>query len=79
LNLSALYTGERYNSFSGSQQKNTGPLNDYVLVDFSGSYKLSDEADIFLRVDNVLDADYQEILNFGTAGRSAYAGLRAKF
>ena len=40
---------------------------------------LRDNTELFLRADNVLDADYQEIKDFNTPGRSAYLGLRARF
>jgi vitamin B12 transporter len=74
LTATALYTGERFNS-SGERDL----LDDYIRVDLSGSYTLSAQAEAFFRVENLLDEDYEEILNFGTAERSGYAGLRVKF
>jgi vitamin B12 transporter len=74
LAASVLYVGERFN---GADRRDL--LDDYVRVDLSGSYALHDNAEIFLRVENLTDAHYEEIKDFGTAGRSAYLGLRAWF
>ena len=30
-------------------------------------------------VDNLFDADYQQVLGYGTAGISAFGGVRARF
>ena len=71
---SAGFVGERFNR--GDERD---PLDGYIRVDLGGSYALSAEADIFLRAENIFDAEYEEIKDFGTAGRSAYMGLRARF
>jgi vitamin B12 transporter len=71
---SMIYVGERFN---GSDRRD--PLDDYIRVDLTGSYALHENAEVFLRVENLTDAHYEEIKDFGIAGRSAYAGLRARF
>ncbi len=71
---SILYVGERFN---GSDRADL--LDDYIRVDLTGSYALYDNAEVFLRVENLTDEQYEEIKDFGVAGRSAYAGLRARF
>ncbi len=71
---SATYVGERFNR---SRERN--PLDDYIRVDLAGRYDLGAGAELFFRADNVFDADYEEITGFGTAGRSGYVGLRARF
>ncbi|WP_088348373.1 MULTISPECIES: TonB-dependent receptor [Rhodomicrobium] len=74
LSASATYVGERFNN-DGEEDL----LDSYVRVDLAGSYALSPGAELYLRAENLLDADYEEIKNFATAGRSAYLGLRARF
>ena len=71
---SAIYVGERFNR---SNERNL--LDDYIRVDLDGSYDLTDTAQLYFRAENVFDAEYEEIKDFGTAGRSAYVGLRARF
>ena len=54
-------------------------LDDYGVVDLSGTYALRDALEIYGRVQNLADDAYQEVLGFNTAGRSAYAGVRLRF
>ena len=49
----------------------------YARLDLFASYDLSERVSIFLRGENLTNARYEEVKNFGTAGRSVYAGLRA--
>lgn len=55
------------------------PLDDYTVADASLTYRLRQGPEAFLRVENILNEDYQTVRGFGTAGRSFYAGLRASF
>jgi vitamin B12 transporter len=74
ITASAIYVGERFNR---SNERNL--LDDYIRVDLNGSYDLTESAQLYFRAENVLNADYEEIKDFGTAGRSGYVGLRARF
>jgi vitamin B12 transporter len=53
-------------------------LGGYGLVDIALSYKLSDSLELFSRIDNLFDKEYQDVLGFGTMGAAAYAGLRVE-
>lgn len=55
------------------------PLDDYEVLDLSLNYDLANGFEVFGRVENLLDEDYVEVVNFNTAGRSAYAGVRYSF
>ena len=57
----------------------TVEVEDYVLLDLSGSVKWTERIKVFGRVENLLDEDYEDVLGFSTAGRSAYAGLQVDF
>jgi vitamin B12 transporter len=50
-------------------------LAPYAKLDFLANYKFNDNFAMFGRVENVTDARYQEVYNYGTAGRSYYAGV----
>ncbi|WP_243374877.1 TonB-dependent receptor plug domain-containing protein [Microvirga solisilvae] len=52
-------------------------LAPYARFDVYADYKLNDTFSIYARAENLTDADYQEVYDYGTAGRSFYAGLRA--
>ena len=54
-------------------------LDDYQVLDLALSYSPSDKLEVYGRVENGFDEDYQEVLGYNTAGRSAYAGLRLRF
>jgi outer membrane receptor protein involved in Fe transport len=41
-----------------------------------GSWRLWNSLDVFARVTNIFDRDYEEALGFPALGRSAIAGLR---
>ena len=71
---SVRYVGEVFTNAS-----NTARLDSYVVVDLRGSYPVADKIEIFGRVENLFDEDYRTVPNFGTAGRGAFAGVRARF
>ena len=54
-------------------------LDDYEVVDFTASYNLVDGLDVYGRVENLLDEDYEEVPTYNTSGAAAYAGLRYAF
>ncbi|NNM72857.1 TonB-dependent receptor [Enterovirga sp. DB1703] len=59
--------------FSGNNE--TLPLHPYARLDIYGEYRFDETWRVFGRIENVTDARYQEILNYGTTGRAVYAGL----
>lgn len=54
-------------------------MPDFTVVDAKIGYDLSDQAELTLRIDNLFDAQYQEIAGYGTSGRAVYVGVSAKF
>ncbi|MFD0858148.1 TonB-dependent receptor plug domain-containing protein [Roseovarius aquimarinus] len=54
-------------------------VGDYTLVGAGVSYDLSDNAEIYLRLENLFDEDYETAGGFNQPGRAAYVGLRASF
>ncbi|MGD1036604.1 MAG: TonB-dependent receptor [Roseiarcus sp.] len=50
-------------------------LAPYAKLDFLANYKFNDNFTMFGRIENVTDARYEEVYNYGTAGRSYYAGM----
>jgi vitamin B12 transporter len=71
--LGVLYVGERDDidpvTFA------TVEAGDYWLTDLALSWSAGRGIEVFGRVDNLLDEDYEDVLGFGTAGRSAWVGL----
>jgi vitamin B12 transporter len=61
--------------FSSANQ--IGQVDAYTRVDLYTDYKLDANWTVFARGENILNAHYQEVLNFGTTGPAAYAGFNA--
>ncbi len=55
------------------------PLDDYEVVNINARFEILRGLDIFGRVENLLDEDYEEVRNFNTSGAAAYAGVRYSF
>ncbi|NOR13757.1 MAG: TonB-dependent receptor, partial [Candidatus Aminicenantes bacterium] len=54
-------------------------LESYTLLNAAGFYDLFESLQLFLRLDNILNADYETIKGYGTAGFSIYGGIKANF
>ncbi|MDF2494868.1 TonB-dependent receptor [Sphingomonas sp.] len=57
---------------------NTVRLDGYTLTNLRAELPLNDRLSIYGRFENVFDADYRVVANYGTIGRAAYGGLRVK-
>jgi vitamin B12 transporter len=58
---------------------NTMVLDGYTLIDLRASYPLTESLELYGRIENALDDNYQTTRNYGTLGRTFYAGLRQTF
>ncbi len=54
-------------------------LDSFTLVTLAGSYRLFDNLELYARVENATDEDYEEVLGFVAPGRTAIAGVRYSF
>lgn len=54
-------------------------MPDYTTVNANIGYKINDKTEVYLRVENVFDEDYETAAGFATSGRAAYFGVRASF
>jgi vitamin B12 transporter len=69
------YTGKRPDQ-SGGQRVT---LDDYVLVSFRGGYDVTQRVEVFGRVQNALNEQYQSTFGFGAPDVAGYAGVRVTF
>ncbi len=66
--------------FNGRESNVDGSeLDEWTRVDINARYDVSDNFEVFGRVENLLDADYQQILGYGTPGRSSSVGARWRY
>lgn len=71
VSVSARYNGEQSDGF--------GPIvPEWVRVDLSASYDLSARVELYGRVENLLDEQYQQVGGYGTPGLSGYLGVRVR-
>ncbi|MEM1313241.1 MAG: TonB-dependent receptor, partial [Pseudomonadota bacterium] len=54
-------------------------LDDYVVVNITGSYAINEAVELYGGVRNLFDTDYQEVLGYAEQPLTAFAGLRAAF
>jgi vitamin B12 transporter len=54
-------------------------LDDYAVLDLSMAYAFSEKLELYGRLQNAADEDYQEVVGFRSARRSGYAGVRLRF
>jgi len=51
-------------------------LDSYVLMNLKASFRVTDALQVYVRLANLLDEDYEESISYATPGRSMFAGLR---
>jgi vitamin B12 transporter len=68
------YVGSRFNT-TGNQQA----LPDFHVINLAASYDFTSSMQGYVRVENLLDRDYEERLFFGTPVRSVWGGIRVNF
>lgn len=77
LNVGTDYTGSRLdidiNSFSPITNK------DYWLVHAAASYDITENFQVFARVENPVNTHYQEVAGYASPGCNAYVGVKLKF
>lgn len=58
---------------------NFTPLDGYALATVRAEMPITEALALYGRVENVTDTNYQTAAGYGTAGRSAFVGARARF
>lgn len=75
LGLQLKYTGERDDKDFSNYTTTRLTLPAYTLVNLSVSYNLFSYLTLIGRIENLFDKQYEEVLYYGTMGRSFYAGI----
>lgn len=69
--LSVQYVGER--------ETWDGATDSFVTVDLAGRFQYNEALEIWLRIDNLLDEEYQEILGYNSPGLGVFGGINYEF
>lgn len=73
----------RFSGYSLDENFNVYPtetirLGSYTLLDLRIAYSVNDTLEVYGRIDNATNKYYETIFQYGTWGRTAFVGLRAK-
>jgi vitamin B12 transporter len=79
VNLSLVYIGKRDDNDYSTWPATQVELDTYVLANLAASYDITRNIQVFGRVENFLDEDYEEVKGFGTPELSAFAGCKLSF
>lgn len=72
--LSVRYVGESFNDLA-----NAVKVDAFTLVDLRASYPIDENLEVYGRIENAFDEEYQTVLGYGTAGRGVFGGVRVRF
>jgi vitamin B12 transporter len=73
---SLAYVGRRRDTDFDLFPAQTVMLDDYALAALRIGWRLWPNLELYGRIENVFDANYQDVVGYNTPGRTVYAGLR---
>ncbi|MCX6120279.1 MAG: TonB-dependent receptor [Ignavibacteriales bacterium] len=78
------YVGSKYDAYYNNAIGPYGALdvlklNDYTLIDCAVRYEIHTYLSLNVRVENILDTRYSEVLGYTTKGRALYVGTQLSF
>ena len=65
--------------YNGSEISTYGNLNSWSRADINIFYKLNNFSEIYFRIENLFDEDYQQVFGYGTPNRSGLFGIKVNF
>ncbi len=73
------FSGALTARYNGDQSDGFGPrMPEWTRVDAAAAWAFSPGAEIYVRVENLFDEEYQSIGGYGTPGVSGYFGIRVR-
>ena len=73
---SLAYAGKRRDTDFDLFPARTVTLDAYWLASLNLSYRILPQLEVYGRIENGFDADYQDVVGYNTPGRTVHAGLR---
>jgi vitamin B12 transporter len=65
--------------YNGDEEDSRGTVDSWARVDISGIWRPAKQVEVFARLENLTNRDYQQIFGYGTPERSAYVGFNYLF
>tara|TARA_R110002072_G_scaffold20841_4_gene75199 strand:- start:16944 stop:18782 length:1839 start_codon:yes stop_codon:yes gene_type:complete len=66
-------------TFNGDELDPRDTVPGWARTDVTAQYRVSDSVELFAKVENLFDKEYQQIFGYGTSGINGLAGVRMKF
>jgi len=84
LNAGVQYVGKRRDAWYNEDILPYGAteyltMDDYYLLSFAASYQITNNFQVFGRVENAVNEDYQEVAGYRMPGRAFYGGVKGTF
>ena len=80
VNLGVIRVGARDDvAFDAAWNPSIVRLDPYTLVNLAASFEVTGGFEVFGRIENLFDEEYEELFTYGTPGRAGFIGLRARF
>jgi vitamin B12 transporter len=81
LNFGVIYNGQMLDTdfrdyFANGFVSQKTALEEFFVLRAAATYRILDQLELFGRVENLLDEEYQEVISYATPGLSAYGGVR---
>lgn len=70
--------GKRYDNNFGVYPVERVELSAYTLFSLGASYRVADDIEMFVRLENALDSEYEDVYGYGTPGAAGYGGIRVR-
>ena len=78
-NSSFNLSGSLTMKYNGSEISTYGNLDSWLRADINLFYKLNNFSEVYFRVENLLDKNYQQVFGYGTPDRSGLIGVKVNF
>ena len=65
--------------YNGEEHDANGVVPSWTRVDLAGRFAFSESIELYARVENLFDRQYQQIIGYGTPGLSGHIGARLSF
>ena len=76
---SSKLSGSMTIKYNGSEISTYGNLNSWLRADINLFYKLNNFSEVYFRIENLFDEDYQQVFGYGTPNRSGLFGIKVNF
>jgi len=76
LNVALNYIDEQIDSDFSTFPATEVTLDDYYLVNINGSYSVTENFNLYARINNLFNESYQDVYGFENLGQTIYAGIK---